>query len=154
MRNWPNVFDRLFDNAMVQDNGCWEFTHNQNRKGYGRLRYKGQSCSAHRVAYILCVDDIPDGIFVLHKCDNTACVNPKHLYLGTHQDNMTDRNLKNRQARLKGMDCGGSKLTDSEVLQIRQYLLEGLTQRTIARKFDVSQNTIMCINTRKTWSHI
>lgn len=76
--------------------GCWEWTANALKSGYGRFKLDGKQMYAHRVAYELMVGLIPPGVKVRHKCDNPPCVNPDHLELGTHADNMRDRDERGR----------------------------------------------------------
>jgi len=108
---------------------------------------------AHRVAWELKKGrPIPDGQCVLHHCDNPLCVNPDHLFDGTHADNVRDRDGKNRQAR--GVQHGQSKLTDDDVRQIRRDSADGMTQREIAKKFGVSQRAIFFVLRGVTWKHV
>jgi hypothetical protein len=81
---------------------CWEWMGRIERTGYGRLRFNSEMYSAHRAAWVLENGAIPDGIMVMHRCDNRKCVRPDHLFLGTHADNMKDMTDKGRQA--KGID--------------------------------------------------
>jgi hypothetical protein len=76
--------------------GCWVWSGATNRKGYGVYIFRGKYVGAHRVAWTLFRGPIPDGLFVLHRCDNPPCLNPDHLFLGTHNDNMIDMVLKGR----------------------------------------------------------
>lgn len=81
------------------------------------------------------------GKFVLHTCDNTRCINPKHLKIGTHKDNMDDMNAKGRRGKV-----GGGKpklLTDVEIEDIRQLSRDGVSQRAIARHYKISQKTVL-----------
>lgn len=78
-------------------NGCWEWLGCKWKSGYGYLRPNKQYISAHRYFYVLYNADIPEGLDVLHRCDNPSCVNPEHLWLGTHSDNMKDAYAKGRR---------------------------------------------------------
>lgn len=96
---------RIARATMVTANGCWEWLLGKDRVGYGRLKIQLGSrsafrfSSAHRYAWELWRGPIPDGMNVLHKCDNRACCNPDHLFLGTQQDNMRDMHAKGRGPR-------------------------------------------------------
>lgn len=101
--------------------------------GYGRFLYNGKNTNAHRVSYILAYGDIPDGLFVLHKCDNRKCVNPAHMFLGRDADNALDKVKKGRQFR---------KLDSLQVKVIRAALAHGYSQQKIARYFKVSRSHV------------
>ena len=89
--------ERIKKYSTVSETACWEWTASRIPQGYGRLCYKGDSSEyAHRVSYLVFKGEIPSGMCVLHTCDNPGCVNPDHLWLGTHQQNMDDRNQKGR----------------------------------------------------------
>lgn len=88
-RFWPKVRERA-------PNKCWLWQAAKMPAGYGVFSVRGVKQRAHRVAYELCVRPIPAGMFVLHRCDTPACVNPLHLFLGTHTDNMRDKIAKGR----------------------------------------------------------
>lgn len=83
------------------ETGCWEWTGSRTNHGYGRVNINQRAVLAHRVAYELCVADIPEsdayhGTCILHKCDNRRCVNPAHLRLGSHAENIADMIEKGR----------------------------------------------------------
>ena len=111
-----------------QENGCWEWTASCSCDGYGHSWYEGKSILAHRFSYMihhpLTIDlrEYPK-ICVCHRCDNPKCVNPAHLFLGTHTDNMIDKENKKRANRnnpAKGEKVKSSKLTEQKVREIRE----------------------------------
>jgi len=139
---------------------CHLWTAAVDSKGYGQIKVDGKLALAHRVAWKLEYGRIPDGLIdygwaplcVLHKCDNPLCVNPDHLFLGTHAANMLNMVEKNRQAR--GEQHGGHKLTEVDVRQIRRDCA-GMTLREIAKKFGVySHSTIYKVLRGVTWKHV
>jgi hypothetical protein len=135
--------------------GCWLFTKATTWDGYGRIRHNGKSRMAHNVSYELLVGDIPDGAMVLHSCDNRCCVNPHHLRVGSHEENMRDMTMRNRAARPSGVKNAEAKLTDAEVEQIRKtYAIGGVSQRSLADRFGVCQQLVSQIIVRKIWAHI
>lgn len=87
---------RFWERVSKQDNGCWLWTGHTNPRGYGVIAVNGTMWLAHRYSYQLHTGSIPDKLFVCHKCDVPSCVNPDHLFLGTHQDNMDDMAAKGR----------------------------------------------------------
>jgi len=123
--------------------------------GYGVLKRNGKTVRAHRWAFCkhngLSLLDI-DGMVVMHKCDNRLCVNPDHLFIGTHAENCRDKVKKCRQAR--GEKAGNSKLTDNQVFSIKRLFALGESNRSIAICYGVSAMCIGRIRSGKTWGHI
>lgn len=123
----------------IKENGCWIWigATRENAKGilYGRLGNEG----AHRVSFRLHNGPIPDGLYACHKCDIPLCVNPNHLFLGTHEDNMKDMVEKERSYKGKGENKGVSKLSNAQAEQIRN---SSLSQNKLAAIFGVSQTTV------------
>lgn len=123
--------------------------------GYGVKKHKRKNVRAHRLAFCqsngIPIESI-DGLLVMHSCDNRLCINPSHLSLGSHADNMADKVSKGRQAR--GEKSGNSKLKDSEVLEIKKAFLYGASAAFLARKFNVSTMCISRIRSGKTWFHL
>jgi hypothetical protein len=90
-------FRKLMTNYVVDPlKGCWEWQAVLSKEGYARISFDARSDYGHRVAYIVFKGKIPDGLCVCHTCDNPKCINPDHLWLGTHQQNMEDRDRKGR----------------------------------------------------------
>lgn len=113
------------------------------KSGYGLgSKTNGKAVRAHRAAWITANGPIPDGLWVLHHCDQRDCVNPEHLFLGTLLDNNADRDRKGRNA---------SKLTAEQVVAIRRRRAAGETQQSIADDFGVSRPLISMIASGKVW---
>jgi hypothetical protein len=108
----------------------------------------------HRVAWELAFGPIPEGLWVLHHCDNPPCVRPDHLFLGTNLDNVQDKCRKGRGAVLSGVLNGRAKLSDEKVRAIRALRSDGATLTSVAEQFDVSLSVVSRIVNRKTWRHI
>ena len=157
MFEWPNVMDRFWSNINKEtEKGCWEWTGGLNFSGYGRIYYDKKRVFAHRFSYELHYGKFDTNLVVMHICDNTKCVNPEHLRLGTQADNVYDMVNKNRHVKLKGSDNGFCKLNDEEVKEIKNYLKNyyyGM-YRELGRKYNVKYNTISNIHQNITWKHI
>ncbi len=131
-------------------NECWLWRGGKRGK-YGLALDRKQRVAAHRLAYQLTHGPIPAGMCVCHSCDTCLCVNPAHLWLGTHQENLKDMTRKGRHS---GVTTGRlpQKLTPNEVDHIRQLLGQHIPQRTIALQFGVSQPMISHINKNINWT--
>ena len=142
------------------ETNCWEWTDYINQGGYGRFSIMSKEVLAHRFSYENFVGPIPDGMHVCHTCDNRCCVNFSHLFLGTHQDNMDDRERKGRGARNIipihiGETNGNSVLKESDVVCIREtYARGGITQKQLGHQFGVSNQLISEIIRHTIWKHI
>jgi hypothetical protein len=134
--------------------GCIEWTARRNNDGYGQLRVGSKTIGAHRLAYELKHGPIPPGMKVCHHCDNPACCNDEHLFLGTDADNMADREAKGRGVRLQGEKHGRAKLTEAAVVEIRRRLAAGEVQRVIAEDFGISNQEVSNIKTGISWKHL
>ena len=97
---------------------CWEWQARKHKRGYGYYRFNKKWMAASRVAWLIYYGDITDNMYVLHKCDNPACCNPEHLFLGTQKDNMADMVKKGRSimCSLPGSKSGMAKLTENQVI--------------------------------------
>jgi len=131
--------------AVVAQDTCWEWQKGKHRHGYGVTNEGGKDMLSHRVSWLITNGPIPAGLCVLHRCDNRACCNPHHLFLGTQADNMTDKAQKGR---------GGVKLNTFQVRTIRRLLEFGtLCQREIGEMFGVSQVAVSTIKLNKNWRY-
>ena len=145
-----------FESEFTKSDGCWEWEASKRGAGYGQFGISGRQQYAHRVAYQLYVGEIPEGLCVLHQCDNRKCVNPDHLFLGTQADNMRDCKNKGRHTRPdnSGEKNNHSKMTETQIIEIRAKYSEGATQSELAKEFGVSQANISDIVCRRTWTKI
>jgi hypothetical protein len=144
--------DRLLPKVSANaETGCWDWTGSKYDTGYGQFYVRGKHYKAHRVSYELHCQEIPTGLQVLHRCDNRGCVNPDHLFLGTHADNMADKVAKGRQARtsLPGDFNGRAKVTSLDVAEIRSAT--GVSQQILAKRYGISPCQISLILSGKRW---
>ncbi len=149
--------ERVWDKVQKTDN-CWEWTGAKNPKGYGMLTYHNEQFLVHRVSYELAFGPIPPGIWVLHHCDNPACVRPDHLFLGTVLDNNRDMTQKGRHGYTGslGESHPNHLLTEDVVRQIRaEYKAHTRGLRIeLAKKYGVTPATIKDVVSRRSWRHV
>lgn len=143
-------------------NGCWEWQGARNSTGYGSVAWHGKVYTAHRVAaWLTGLVESPsapansrDKTHILHKCDNPACCNPSHFFLGSFSDNMRDAYVKKRKSQPKGEAHTNAKLTNKQATKIRKLYEVGMTQTVLANKFGVSQRVISLIIRKETYTCI
>jgi len=135
--------------------GCWLWLAGAER-GYGRFGMDGKTPLAHRVSWELHNGPVSDGLWVLHRCDNPSCVNPDHLWLGTHADNMADMAAKRRgrQGHPSGTKAYHAKLTAEQVKAIRALRAANINQRAVARQFGVCRGTVQDITQGRTYADV
>jgi hypothetical protein len=161
MPNRKNTLETLLARlAVVEHSGCWEYTRARDKGGYGKFMLNRRHERAHRASYILHIGPIPEGLWVLHKCDNPPCCNPNHLFLGTPLDNQQDRRNKGRHGLhgsvthphrwRSGEESARAKVTWKQVKEIRA--LEGkVSCRRIAEQYGVSDTLIRGIIGKQMW---
>lgn len=122
---------------------------------YGVMVFCGKRENAHRLSYKIHVGNIPDGMFVLHRCDTPQCVRPDHLFLGTNRDNVLDMKQKGRMPNRKGEAHHFAKLTNRDVLAIRrEYVPRIVTLKDLGLKYGVTESMVSTIVRRKRWTHL
>ncbi len=164
--------------------GCWIWTGEKYQNGYGRFNWRYSprcSTTAHRAAYMLTNGPIADGMIACHRCDVRDCVNPSHIFIGSHLDNMRDMREKGRGSTgashaaavsigaqkgedhwtkrtpgrtSKGATHYSTSLTEDDVREIRRRSAGSETQRAIAAEFGLSEPTVSSIVHRKRWAHV
>ena len=149
--------------------GCLLWTAGRLKAGYGQFLTSSGMALAHRVAWTMAHGPIPGGLCVLHHCDNPPCVeaSPGHLFLGTKSVNNADMRAKGRDARgsangahthperlARGEANGSAKLDEKKVREIRGLAAAGLSQREIAKRFNVHRVNVGLVVRRETWAHV
>lgn len=141
--------------------GCWVWIGGKSRttrkagnEYYGYMKFMGKLQSAHRASWKLHYGEIPIGLNVCHKCDNTSCCNPEHLLLGTDQDNVQDKIKKGRANLPRGSRHHRSKLTEGNVREIRELLKSGIGQTEISKKYKVSVGCIEGVRKGNNWQWV
>lgn len=150
LRNSIKARERFMCSFEKRDKGCWEWTRNFGTAGYGKFDFEGRTLGAHRVSWVFHKGEIPDGLCVLHRCDNRRCVRPDHLFLGTNTDNTADSVKKGRRK-------GGhppTKLTDSDIVKILEMYANGKFSTQIAVEFGLSDSYVRRILRGTGWAHI
>lgn len=135
--------NKLLDNSLLLENGCWEWQGCCGSHGYGQMTFMLKGMVTHRASHEVFKGPIPEGKMVCHICDYRRCINPEHLFIGTARDNIHDMIAKGR-----GDLQNSLKLTDDQARQIKDlYNKRQISQQAIAQQFDTSQATVSRIGT-------
>lgn len=133
-------FERLYRNILVTGNECWEWQGQTASSGYGQIKAFGKMVSCHRLSYELYSGPIPEGLEIMHSCDNKICINPDHLSAGSHQENMADMERKGR--RVKGVP---NPVRGADREQSKQVLVLGKaygSMKEAERSLNVGSGTV------------
>jgi len=133
---------------------CWVWTNAKHDFGYGKIWASASYPEdAQRVSWKLAYGPIPPGMYVLHRCDNPPCVRPEHLFLGTHKENMQDMTAKGRHGVFDraGEKNGNAKLTEAQVVEIRERAAAGERGLTLAAEYGLHFNKISAILHGRSW---
>ena len=135
---------------------CWEWVAGKDNANYGILRVGGRNHGASRISWEIHFGPIPEGLFVCHSCDNPPCVNPRHLWTGTNEDNIRDRHRKGRSSggRQSGETNPQAKLTSTDVKRIRLEAASGRKQVDIAQEYQISQQQVSKIVLLERWRNL
>lgn len=152
---WTDELIRRFLGNIEFRDGCWRWTAGKFTSGYAQFRIGTGKHRAHRLMYDLAVGEIPDGLCVCHHCDVRACVNPTHLFVGSHRDNAQDRESKGRGVcnlrPQRGENNGSAKLTRAEVRRLRILHSGGRSYETLADFFEISKSQVGNIVRGDSW---
>ena len=148
-----SIRQRILDSSELDlVSGCWNWQLSLNHNGYGNFSILRKSNVAHRASYEEFVGPIPEGLCVLHKCDNPRCCNPEHLFLGTIQDNADDKVAKGRSMR--GSGHYKAIITEDQAALIFNMIQEGFTIADIKSRLGVGEDIIQPIKRGVTWNHV
>jgi len=151
------------------ENGCWNWMASMRENGYGQIYKDGKPAKAHRVSYELFVGKIPEGLCVLHSCDNRKCVNPAHLSVDTQKENLRQMRERYRDNTAKGDNSGSrthperrprgethcrSKLTNNDIYEVKILYGFGFTHRELGLMYNVAHSSIANILNGKSWNHL
>jgi len=146
-----NALPERFRNKIEVTDDCWLWKASAFPNGYGQFKVKNINWKAHRYSYTQFFGDIPDNLSVLHRCDVRRCVNPAHLWLGTHDENMADCARKGRRA---GELNPNAKITAKQAQEIRDLCGCGLfLRKDIAEMYGLTVVMVKYIRTGKNWTN-
>lgn len=145
METKPNTHETFLGRIKISENGCWEWQHSRDVRGYGKISINGTYWRSHRYAYQYYKGDIGE-LSVLHKCDNPPCCNPDHLFLGNTYENAIDMLKKGRG--------GTTKLTLDDVFEIRELAVLDIPRIVIAEYLGIKRRTVDNVINGKRWSHL
>jgi len=153
-KKYGPVKDKIFNNIKKNENGCWEWTGGLSARGYASMHYEGKRTPLHRLSYILFRGPIPNDKLACHTCDNKKCINPDHIYIGTHKTNFRDAKERNRLRTRRGSAHPSSKLNEDKVRFIRFHYQNGFDIREMSSFFGVTKSILYQTAKGQRWKHV
>ena len=156
MSDHPREVQWYLANADVRGpDDCWEWKRGRVGKGYGAYYPNGKG--SQRYAHIVAVEkdgrEVPDGLVVMHTCDNPPCVNPAHLVVDTQRENLLDMQRKGRKVQVRREGHPRAKLTEEQVVEIRKrYPTRAVSVRVMAREYGISHVQLMRVAKGRAWA--
>lgn len=153
---WTDELEERFWSYVDKTGDCWEWKGGTFGGRYGQFRAGKKKVKAHRFSWFIAGNEIPEGMIICHKCDNVKCVNPAHLFLGTHADNSADREAKGRHPHINKPILPGelnpsAKLSEQQVSEIRKRAFNGESKKLLAKEFGVCNSTVYTITRGDSW---
>lgn len=150
------VLSRIRKVEGPMDTPCWEWQGCKNEKGYGQVTYHGKRWIAHRLFYYLLTGTHPMAMFCCHHCDNPACCNPGHIFLGNNQDNMRDCSRKGRVVipGYKGEDHALAVLSEDQIRTMAAQYVAGTTKTELASQYNTAVTNVCMVLNGHTWGHV
>jgi hypothetical protein len=142
---------KFFNRVRLAESGCWLWTGYRNSQGYGAVNEGGRTRGAHIWSHELFKGPVPNGLMVLHACDNPSCCNPAHLRTGTAKENTADCISRGRFKKSAGTFNSLAKLTDTDIVEIRNSTL---SHRDLSLKYGIDRTNIHYICNGETWKHV
>lgn len=146
-----SVMKFMFSRANLKDSGCIEWSGTLSDKGYGRVFLSRKPLAAHRLSYMFANSiKLQSNNLVCHKCDNPKCINPEHLFIGTHKENMLDAHQK-RRVRVFGKELPANKLDWEKVNEIRLAYQSGQSCKEISLNMDINLSAVNHVVKNRQW---